>query len=260
MDTVINIPELFEEILLQLPFLDLNIATGVNHTFRSFILNSRKLQRKLFRLPAPPPMSRKKRKYFDRHGIFGTFLNIDKCLNEGRRKQNQVTLLPFLLEPTCVPDMRFAHLSVRAAEAASWPNMFLTDPPCAHAYVWLVYAGFDEKKNTIVLEAGRSVYKRGGVTLVAINETLSQPGAVTARMGRMKGLKGVLKVHETTMAKEVERVEERYKCKLSMDLAATTIQLHGIPIRSEEVSTSLMPMRGLQGLRGWSSRKLHFED
>jgi hypothetical protein len=40
LNSFINIPELFDEVLAQLPFLDLVIATGVNITFRKFIFSS----------------------------------------------------------------------------------------------------------------------------------------------------------------------------------------------------------------------------
>lgn len=259
MDSVINTPELFEEILFQLPFLDLNIATGVNHTFRDFIFNSRRLQRKLFRLPATLPSSRKKKKYFDQHGVFGPFMDQDMCLNHFK-KQKQVTLLPFLLEPSCIPKMQTAHLSVRAAEAYSWPVMYLTDPPCAHAYVSLTYIGIGKDQTIIGLEAGRSLYRQDGVTLAAIEEALHQSGHVTVRMGKSKNKMRSQRLQDTTMAWQIGSFQRRYQCKLKMDIAATTIKLHGIPLRSEEVPNSKMSMKGLHGLCAWGARKIRFED
>jgi hypothetical protein len=265
MDSIINLPELFEEVLQQLPFLDLVIATGVNQTFRDFIASSPKLQRKLFQLPSLPPSSEKEQKHFSKQGIFGPYLNQDICLNLGTgKKPPTVTLCPFFLEPDCEPNTPTAHLTARAAEANFWLNMYLTDPPCAHAQLFFSYTGiygiYGEKQITV--EAYRAVYRWQGVTLMTIEEALSQTGAVTIRERKGKHMIGVRTIHGTTLSAEVESHQELYRCELSMDVRATTIRLHGIPVRSEEAPFVMMPMKGLQGVpAAWGgARKICFED
>jgi hypothetical protein len=66
MDTVINTSELLEAILEQLPFLDLVIATGVNHRFRDTVRSSRILKRKLFLLPIAPKEDKR-----NKYGVLG---------------------------------------------------------------------------------------------------------------------------------------------------------------------------------------------
>lgn len=143
-NSLINIPELFEEILAQLPFLDLVIATGVNTTFRDFIFSSQRLKRKLFLLPKTPQGSRKERKHLDKNGIFGLFMSHDDCLN-GLAALNSpsVTLCPFLLEPS--HQLRMAHLTTRVTKAQRWPHVYLADPPCAHAHVYFTFGGTNSK-------------------------------------------------------------------------------------------------------------------
>jgi hypothetical protein len=265
MDSIINLPELFEEVLHQLPFLDLVMATGVNHTFRNFISGSQKLQRKLFQLPSPPPKSEKEQKHFNKSGVFGSWLDQDICLSLATRQAPPtVVLCPFLLEPSCIPNTPVAHLTSQAAEASFWPNMYLTDPPCAHAQIFFSYFGIYgvHREKHITVEAHRAVYRWDGVTLITIEEALSQAGAVTIRKRNGKRSIGVRTIHGTTLSAEVERLQERYRCELSMDVRATTISLHGIPVRSKEAPFVVMPMKGLQGVPAtWGgARKIRFED
>jgi hypothetical protein len=259
MDAIINIPELLEEVLSLLSFPDLVMTTGVNHTFRNFIFTSHKLQRKLFLLPAQPPSSRLERKHFSQSGIFGTFLNTNKIMHD-LAKQRQVTLCPFLLKPSYFPDTPIAHLTVRAAEARFWPNMYLTNPPCAHAHIRFSYHGIDFQHTQIVIEASRSLYRHGGITFMAIEEALHQLGSVTIRVGKSKATTTVQRRNGRTLSAEVERLQDHFECKLSMDVRATSIRLHGVPVMSEEVSSSLMPMGRPQGLRAWGAQKIRFED
>lgn len=265
MDSIINLPELFEEVMYQLPFLDLVIATGVNHTFRNFISSSPKLQRKLFQLPSLPPKSEKEQGHFSKQGIFGRYLNQDICLSFGTgKKPPTLVLCPFLLEPDCEPNTPIAHLTARAAEANFWPNMYLTDPPCAHAQIFFSYIGmygvYGEKQ--IIVEPYRAVYRWNGVTLMTIEEAISQDGAVTIKKGNGKRVTGARTIHGTTLSAEVERHQKLYRCELSMDVRATTISLHGIPLRSEEAPFVMMPMKGLQGVSAaWGgAHKIRFED
>jgi hypothetical protein len=268
LDSIINIPELFDSILAHLPFLDLVIALGVNTTFREFILNSQKLQRKLFLLPSKPRSAREQRKHFDKRGIFGPYLGSYACLNFfAERNPSPVTLCPFLLEPSHSP--RTAHLSARAAEAYFWPRMYLIDPPCAHAHVNFAYGGTNKQGRYVMLEASRTVFRRGGVTLWAIEEALSQIGSIKVRLGDLiKSRRGRYKtgetrenliLHDTTVVEQV-RCQKRYKCKLSMILGATAIRLHGYPIASEEASNSTTPLGGVKALFGLHPQKIRFEN
>lgn len=269
-DSIINIPELFEDILSQLSFLDLVIATGVNTAFREFILGSERLQRRLFLLPNKPQGTRRQRKFFDKSGIYGPFLESYDCLEVlGDLNPSPVTLCPFLLEPSHSP--RTAHLSTRAAEAHFWPRMYLTDPPCAHAFINFTYNGTNTEGMYVLIEAGRSIYRRGGVTFAAIEEALSQLGGVKVSYGALSKSKRTTgkreerhvtpTLRQTTVARQVARCEKHYKCKLYMDLRATTIKLHGEPVVSGEMtSRSMIPVGGIQALYGMNARKIRFED
>lgn len=269
MDSVINIPELFESILLELPFLNLVIATGVNSTFRDFTFSSQKLQRKLFLLPTKQQRSRRQQKHFYKEGVFGPHMKQDACLSFlYRGEPPQVALCPFLLEPSFSP--RTAHISTRAAEALSWPRMYLTDPPCAHAHVNFVYHGVTSHGRYVLMEAGRSIYRRGGVTLAAIEEALSQSGTVVVRRGNTSSVQNYragededcsnLFLRNTTVAAQIVDCEKRYKCKLGMDLRATTIRLHGSPFISDETTKATIPMAGKYALYGSCARKIRFDN
>jgi hypothetical protein len=269
LEVIMNIPELFDAILDQLPFLDLVLATGVNTKFREFILNSQRLQRKLFMRASKPRTALEHRKHFDKKGIYGPYLRSHACLNVlSDLEPPPVTLCPFLLEPSHSP--RTAHFSTRAAEALFWPRMHLTDPPCAHAHVNFTYGGTNTQGVYVMVEAGRTIFRRNGVTFAAIEEALSQLGSVKVRNGDViKSRKGRYKTGETrenlilyntTIAKQVVRCQKRYKCKLSMVLRATTIKLHGDPVISEEATKSTTPLGGIKALFGLNSQKIRFED
>ena len=269
LDSIINIPELFDSILALLPFLDLVVVLGVNTTFREFILNSQRLQRKLFLLPSKPRSAREQRKHFDKKGIFSPYLGSYACLNLlAERNPSPVTLCPFLLAPSHSP--RIARLSARAAEAYFWPRMYLTDPPCAHVHVNFAYGGTNKQGRYEMLEASRTIFRRGGVTLWAIEEALSQIGSIKVRLGDLiKSRRGRSKtgetrenliLHDTTVVEQVVRCQKRYKCKLSMILGATTIRLHGDPVTSEEASNSTTPLGGVKALFGLHPQKIRFED
>ena len=198
MESFVTVPELFEELLDQLPFLDLVIATGVNATFRNFIASSQRLQRKLFLLPNKPCGSKEHRRRFDKKGIFGAYMSSNTCLDASANLDSPpVTLCPFLLEPSHSP--RTAHLSIRAAKARFWPFMYLTQPPCVHAHVQFAYGGINEHGMYVLVEAGRTIYRRGGVTLAAIEEALSQSGSVQVSRGQsnMSSTRGCSKVEAT---------------------------------------------------------------
>lgn len=268
-NSLINISALFEEVLAQLPFLELVIATGINTTFRNFIFSSQRLKRKLFLLPPKPQGSRKRRKHLDMNGIFGSFISHDDCLSGwSELSLPSVTLCPFLLEPS--HRLGMAHLTTRAAEAQLWPHIYLTDPPCCHAHVYFTYGGTNAQEVYVLAEAGRSIYRRDGVTFAGIQEALEQSGSVqvshgglvTSGRGRRKiGQKHLHKLkYNTTVTAQVARCEERYKCKLSLVLKDTTIKLHGDPIASEESTSSMIPVGGREALYGMNARKIRFED
>ncbi|GAB7323710.1 hypothetical protein MBLNU13_g07178t1 [Cladosporium sp. NU13] len=234
LDSLVNIPELFEEVLVQLPFLDLVIATGVNTTFRKFIFSSQRLKRKLFLLPTKPQGSRKQRKHLDTNGIFGAFTSHDDCLNSlAELNPPSVLLCPFLLEPS--HRLRTAHLSTRVAEAQLWPHVYLTNPPCVHAHVYFTYGGTNSEGAYVLVQASRSIYRRDGVTLTAIKEALEQSGSVKVSHGGLVGSqRGRLKVgqkhghrpvYNTTVKAQVARCEKRYKWLSQMNGTFET-QLH----------------------------------
>jgi hypothetical protein len=268
LNSLINIPELFDEVLAQLPFLDLVIATSVNSTFRKFIFSSQRLKRKLFLLPHKPQGSRKERKHLDTNGMFGAFLSHDDCLNGlAELDSPTVNLCPFLLEPSS--RLRVAHVTTRAAEAQLWPHIYLTDPPCAHAHVYFTFGGTNSEGVYVLVEAGRSIYRKDGVTLAAVQEALEQSGSVQVSHGKLirsrrgqrrVGQKHVHKpMYNTTAKAQVVRCEKRFSCKLSLVLKDTTIKLHGDPVTSDETSDSTMPVGGIQALYS-SAQKIRFED
>ena len=267
-DALLNVPEPFEEVLAQLPFLDLVIATGVNTTFRLFIFSSPRLKRKLFLLPTKPQGSRKQRKHLDTNGIYGAFMSHNDCLNNlDALNSPSVSLCPSILEPS--HHLRSAHLSIRAVEAHLWPYFYLTNPPCVHAHVYFTYGGTNSEGVYVLVEAGRSIYRRDGVTLTAIQEALEQSGSVKVSHGGLVGTqRGRFKVgqkhahqpvYDTTVKVQVVRCEKRYKCKLSLVLKKTTIKLHGDPVVSEEGTGSMVPVGGIQALY-MSARKIRFKD
>jgi len=122
----------------------------------------------------------------------------------------------------------------------------------------------------VLVEAGRSIYLRDGVTFAAIQEALEQPGSVQVSHGRVVtstgGRRKIGQKHEdrpkynTTVAAQVERCEMRFKCKLSLVLKDTTIKLHGDAVISEESTSSMIAVGGREALYGMSARKIRFED
>lgn len=124
-----------------------------------------------------------------------------------------------------------AHLSERAVAAPIWPDIFLTNPPCAHAVVTFVYTCNMGCGVNLVLEATRSLYRRRGVTLLAVEEALSQTGAVRTRQSNQR--KGNLE--QATTVYEMIRISERtHKRKMHLDRKMTSIRLHGDPLPTEE--------------------------
>ena len=122
----------------------------------------------------------------------------------------------------------------------------------------------------VLAEAGRSIYRRDGVTFVAIQEALEQSGSVQVNHGGLftsaRGRRKIGQKHEdkpkynTTVSEQVERCEKRFKCKLSLVLKDTTIKLHGDPVLSEESTGSMVPVGGREALYGMNARKIRFED
>ena len=121
----------------------------------------------------------------------------------------------------------------------------------------------------MLVEAGRSIYRRDGVTLTAVREALEQSGSVKVSHGVLIGSnRGRLKVgqkyahqpvYNTTVKAQVAGCEKRYKCKLSLAQKETTIKLHGDPVISEEGTGLMVPVGGIQALY-MSARKVRFKD
>jgi len=131
MDAVFKINELFEAILDQLSFLDLVLATGVNHHFRRFIDRSKKLKRKLF----IPPVASTKHK-LNKHGVIGSSVTQEDLRDSPIPEP--VSLLPYFLVNSTLSQT--ANLSERAVKAASLSyKKHLTNPPCAHLTVHFTY-------------------------------------------------------------------------------------------------------------------------
>lgn len=260
-DKVANIPELMEEILFQLPFLDLVLATGVNYTWRNIIYSSAKLQRKLFRLPSKELFGKR---FVDKHGVVGRRMNQKQCLDNDNEGWT-ATLCPFLLAPGYGYNYRSAFLTERAARATFWPYMYLTNPPCAHAHVDFTYKGVSKYGTLIIVEGGRSLYRRDGVTIVAIEEALYQSGAVK--------VKAIAKnsqhtpqtawgtcIQKTTMWAQIAFCEKVYKCKLAIDFAETQIRLHCNPVAPEGTIRLAVPYRFKHMSTAVPVRKIKFED
>jgi hypothetical protein len=228
MDAVINTAELFEAILEQLPFLDLVLATGVNHRFRDFINGSKKLKRKLFILPATSAKHK-----LNKRGVIGSSITQEDLLENPI--QEPVMLLPSLLVNSTIPQT--AHLSERAVKATFLPyDKYLTQPPCAHITVHFTYVCITPDETHIQLEATRSSYRKKGVTLLSIRQMLFQSGAVKVRSGDRKQFKndqGFFR-YDTTMHDEIDLAERFYGCKMKIHLAQTTVGLYANILPQEE--------------------------
>lgn len=261
MDSVGNIPELLEEILIQLPFLDLVTATRVNHTWRDFIYSSVRLQRKLFSRPTRAPAQEDD---VDKHGMIGRWKSHKYCLYNKTKKWT-ATLCPYLLTPGY--DRRSAHLTERAVRADSWPYMHLTNPPCAHAHVYFTYKGISEDDTLVIVEGGRSLYRWDGVTIAAIDEALYQSGAVKVReIVRWSSTQSEPKVllrqwlQNTTLSAEVASCEEYYSCKMAIDVAETRIRLHCETRVPDGVASYVVPFRFKPMVYAVPGRKIRFEE
>jgi hypothetical protein len=220
MDSVINTAELLEAILDRLPFLDLVLATGVNHRFRDFINGSKKLKRKLFVLPVASTNHKS-----NKCGVIGSRITQAELVENPI--EEPVDLLPSLLENSAIPQT--AHLSERALQATLLPcNKYLTQPPCAHMTVHFTYVCVTPDETHVQLEATRSSYRKKGITLLSIQQMLFQNGAVKFRSGDRKKFKndqGRFR-HNTTMHHEIELAERFYGGKMKIQLAQTTIGLY----------------------------------
>lgn len=261
MDSVGNIPELLEEILIELPFLDLVTATRVNHTWRNLIYSSVRLQRTLFSRPTRAPATEDN---VDKHGTVGRRMRQKDCLYNKTKKWT-ATLCPFLLTPGF--DHRSAHLTERAARAASWPYMHLTNPPCAHAHVYFTYKGISKYGTLILVEGGRSLYRWDGVTMVAIDEALYQSGTVVVReivrSSRTRSEHHVLprkRLHNTTLSAEVAFCKKRYRCKMAIDVAETRIRLHCETRVPDSATISVIPFRFKHMVYAEPAHKIRFEE
>jgi hypothetical protein len=221
MDTVINTSELLEAILEQLPFLDLVIATGVNHRFRDTVRSSRILKRKLFLLPIAPKEDKR-----NKYGVLGGSTTQQDLL-ETPIQEPAVFLLPSLLENSTIPQT--AHLTARAIRVHYLPHgKFLTNPPCAHLTVHFVYVCVTRDDVHIQLEGTRSTYRAKGVTLLSVENLLSQCGAVKVRCAKrekFKKLEGTMN-HGVSMGAAVAYYERLYDCKMKICLPQTTLSLY----------------------------------
>jgi hypothetical protein len=219
MDTVINTAELFEAILEQLPFLDLVLASGVNHRFRDFINRSKKLKRKLFILPAASAKHKP-----NKCGVIGSSTTQEDLLENPIQEPIN---LPSLLVNSAIPQT--AHLSERAVKTTFLPyDKYLTQPPCAHITVHFTYVCITPDQTHVQLEATRSSYRKKGVTLLSIRQMLFQSGAVKMRSGDRKQFKinqGSFRYNKT-IYDEIELAERFYGCKMKIHLAQTTIGLY----------------------------------
>lgn len=229
MENLINTtPELFETILDFLPFLDLVMTSGVNRAFHNFITTSSpKLRRKLFLLAVKDPNSQEDD--VDKWGIIGRRKLCQEMLFRPPKQRN-VAICPYLLNRSS-HYMRAAHLSRRAVEAEFWPDVFLTNPPCAHAVVSFTYSCTLKDGRVVSLEGTRSLFRKRGVTLVAIEEALSQRGLVK---GKESGMDRAYKMQNTTLYAQIPRWEKRFGCTLELDRQQTIIKLHGDPLPTEE--------------------------
>lgn len=131
---VFAIPELLEQILLELPNQDLLLAQRTNKTFRDAILGSRRIQRALFFRTSAPSSQTRPRLNPLLHKIF----DCSKCQYEievADKSCKWYAKFPNAGKHELSKSVHHVHVEKRAAllvepgSDATWRGMLLSDPP-----------------------------------------------------------------------------------------------------------------------------------
>lgn len=131
-----------------------------------------------------------------------------------------------------------ARLHVRILTSESWPQMYLTDPPCTCAFVDVHFA---EKTPTsgIVLRARRLVRDPAGVTFSAMNDALHARGSVAVyeRPG-FRDRPGLYLVPDTTVSAQLQNLKRKgLELSISREKSFLRVCHFGLPSDEEFAET-----------------------
>lgn len=270
---LIDTPELLEAVLSHLPTRDLVRSTRVSKSFRHLIFNSPILLRSLFLRP--------------RKELFETVsLKSRKEASSGdhteQAKDYKIAVLCPLLHNDWLSDLtieeRFrsedyelAAIDMWAADADSFTQMYLTNPPCVEVDITLVYSGTEFGKRYCLLEdrgldtrhyisATHKICKETGVTFALLMEALYMNGSVdittTEIVDETRDTRTSEEcdattsddeetfvdenelwthsrvVEDTTLHDEIRAWERKHPGMMRLDTACTCVKLHGVIVRT----------------------------
>ena len=187
---VFNVPELLESILYYLPMIDLISSRRVNKALYRLIETSPKLQRKLFLLPNNgPPM----------HYGWIPHTEMDKMLAwlgtplppgiSPRSPKVIARLNPLLVAEDydiddspnvtqSLPLVVSTSIDKRILNSKTWPEMYLTNPPCTNVKLSFHYFAEPDRQRQSRLFVHRNVRDPAGVTFATVQKVLHEEGDV----------------------------------------------------------------------------------
>jgi len=251
-----NVPELLESIFSNLPMEDLFVSSRVNKAFHRLIAASPKLQRKMFMLPGKdqPQKWQAVRNYVNDH----VYAMVAACAFDNdysallwpdyvfeapkivahlnpllKSKQHEISFIADPLLPVPQWDSVYsARLNRRILESKSWPQMYLTDPPCTCAIVDVEFA---EHRPTsgLALRVRRCVRDPAGVTFGALYDALHAKGFVAIYEGREFWYREELNlVPDTTVSEQLQKLK-RKGFELEIDRDRTAVELCHLSLPSD---------------------------
>ena len=241
---VFNVPELLESILYYIPMVDLIRSRRVNKALHRLIETSPKLQRKLFLLPSnDPPM----------HYGWIYHTEVDKMLawlgtplppGISPRSPKVIAVLNPLLVANdwdfdCSPDethslavVHSTKIDKRILNCNTWPEMYLTSPPCTNVQISIVYIAEADGHGYSRLIVHRNVCDLAGVTFATVQKVLHEEGSVivggdceVAPQGRWN----YQEVEGTTVREQID-YHRRRGIKLVLDAEESGIRSYSVTI------------------------------
>lgn len=253
---VIGIPELLEAILSHLPFRSLIRATEVNTAFRNLTMTSPMLQKNLFLLakkePSETPSLASRGKSWTIKGSTKKYQIATLCPLLHMDSQSHRTMEQrFLFE-----DDEVVAINPCAANAGTFTNMFLTNPPCVRICVRIVYKGTASRKTSpdgkagpaihTTISATRRIRNETGVTFAMLMEATHVKGTVWVTMEDRSGktddegtlgggyvyCPGEYFVKDMTLHEQTRDWEEKCSSIMRLDTASTVVRLHGVIVHT----------------------------
>lgn len=245
---VFNIPELLDTILSYVPMVDLIRSRHVNKAVHRHIETSPALQRKLFLLPSndppryygwdcnseteemitwldgPPPSSNISTTSPD--NTFATLNPLSPAVYRDFDMSPDGTQMLALVHST--------RIDKRILESKTWPEMYLTSPPCTSVDISCDYFAESDAQRQPRLTVRRRVRDLAGVTFATVWKVLHEEGHVVV-IGNCE-LKPrdrwhTQRIDDTTLREQIDH-HRRRGVRLVIDAEESVIMSYSVTIRT----------------------------